>query len=91
MGFVVASGKVSQHRLSPPELHSIDQIASGVARHDIGKVTLRCNLDPKIQPTIQRRLNKALKEIDGSKAFMIDIVMSRGAGSHTLYVVCKED
>ena len=91
MGFVVASGKVSQHRLSPPELHSIDQIASGVARHDIGKVILRCNLDPKIQPTIQRRLDKALKEIDGSKAFMIDIMMSRGAGSHTLYVVCKED
>jgi hypothetical protein len=91
MGFVVASGKVSQHRLAPPELHSIDQIASGVARHDIGKVTLRCNLDPKIQPTIQRRLDKALKEIDGEKAFMIDIMMSRGVGSHTLYVVCKED
>ena len=89
-GFVVASGEIVQHRLRPPELHTIDQTAASAARKGIGKVTLRCSLDPDIHPTLQRRLDRELKEIDGERGFMVDIDLERGAGSHKLYVVCKE-
>ncbi len=89
-GFVVASGEIVQHRLRPPELHTIDQTAASAARKGVGKVTLRCSLDPDIHPTLQRRLDRELKEIDGGRGFMVDIDLERGSGSHKLYVVCKE-
>lgn len=89
-GFVVSTGEVVQHRLTPPELHSIEQVASSASKNDIGKITLRCTLDPEIQPTLQRRLDKALRDIDGSKSFMIDVDLERGTGSHKLYIICKE-
>ena len=89
-GFVVSTGEVVQHRLTPPELHSIEQVASSASRNDIGKITLRCTLDPEIQPTLQRRLDKALRDIGGSKSFMIDVDLERGTGSHKLYIICKE-
>ena len=89
-GFVVSTGEVVQHRLNPPELHSIEQVASAASRNDIGKITLRCTLDPEIQPTLQRRLDKALRDIGGSKSFMIDVDLERGTGSHKLYIICKE-
>ena len=89
-GFVVSTGEITQHRLTPPELHSIDQVASAASRNNIGKITLRCSLDPETQPTLQRRLDKALREVDGSKAFMIDVDLERGTGSHKLYIICKE-
>lgn len=89
-GFVVSTGEVVQHRLTPPELHSIEQVASAASRNDIGKITLRCTLDPEIQPTLQRRLDKALRDIGGSKSFMIDVDLERGSGSHKLYIICKE-
>ena len=89
-GFVVSTGEVVQHRLTPPELHSIEQVASAASRNDIGKITLRCTLDPEIQPTLQRRLDKALRDIGGSKSFMIDVDLERGTGSHKLYIICKE-
>ena len=88
--FVIASGEIVQHRLTPPELHTIEQTAQSVARNGVGKVTLRCSLDPEIHPTLQRRLDKALKEIEGSRGFMVDLELERGSGSHTLYIVCKE-
>ena len=90
-GFVVSTGEIVQHRLTPPELHSIDQVASAASRNDIGKITLRCSLDPELQPTIQRRLDKALRDVDGSKSFMVDIDLERGTGSHKLYIICKEN
>lgn len=89
-GFIVSTGEIVQHRLTPPELHSIDQVASAASRNDIGKITLRCSIDPELQPTIQRRLDKALKDIDGAKSFMVDIDLERGNGSHKLYIICKE-
>ena len=89
-GFVIASGQIVQHRLSPPELDTIDLVASSSTRNGIGKVTLRCSLDPALHPTLQRRLDKALKEVEGNRAFMVDLELDRGATSHTLYVVCKE-
>jgi hypothetical protein len=89
-GFVVSTGEVVQHRLTPPELHSIEQVASAAARIEIGKITLRCTLDPEIHPTLQRRLDKALRDVEGSKSFMIDLDLERGTGSHKLYVICKE-
>ncbi len=89
-GFVVATGEIVQHRLRPPELHTIDQVASSVGKNGIGKITLRCTLDPEIQPTIQRRLDRELKQIDGSKGFMVDIDLERSSGTQSLYVVCKE-
>ena len=89
-GFVVSTGEVVQHRLTPPELHSIEQVASSASKNDIGKITLRCTLDPEIQPTLQRRLDKALRDIGGSKSFMIDVDLERGSGSHKLYIICKE-
>lgn len=88
--FVIASGEIVQHRLTPPEYHTIEQTAESVARNGVGKVTLRCSLDPEIHPTLQRRLDKALKEIEGSRGFMVDLELERGSGSHTLYIVCKE-
>tara|TARA_B100000676_G_scaffold189442_1_gene186299 strand:+ start:4266 stop:5564 length:1299 start_codon:yes stop_codon:yes gene_type:complete len=89
-GFVVASGEIVQHRLRPPELHTIDQVASSVGKNGIGKITLRCTLDPEIHPTIQRRLDRELKQIEGSKGFMADMQLERSSGTQNLYVVCKE-
>ena len=89
-GFVVATGEIVQHRLSPPELHTIDQVASSIAKNGIGKITLRCSLDPDVHPTIQRRLDRELKQIEGSKGFMVDIDLERSSGTQSLYVVCKE-
>ena len=89
-GFVVATGEIVQHRLRPPELHTIDQVASSIAKNGIGKITLRCSLDPDVHPTIQRRLDSELKQIEGSKGFMVDIDLERSSGTQSLYVVCKE-
>ena len=89
-GFVVATGEIVQHRLRPPELHTIDQVASSIAKNGIGKITLRCSLDPDVHPTIQRRLDRELKQIEGSKGFMVDIDLERSSGTQSLYVVCKE-
>ena len=89
-GFVVSTGEIVQHRLTPPELDNLEQIANAAARNTIGKITLRCSLDPEIQPTLQRRLDKELRNIDGAKSFMIDVDLVRGTGSHKLYVICKE-
>ena len=88
--FVVSTGEIIQHRLTPPDLDNIDQIASAASRNNIGKITLRCSLDPEIQPTLQRRLDKALRNVDGAKSYMIDVDLDRGIGSHKLYVICKE-
>ena len=89
-GFVVSTGEIVQHRLTPPELDNLEQIANAAARNTIGKITLRCSLDPEIQPTLQRRLDKELRNIDGAKSFMIDVDLERGTGSHKLYIICKE-
>tara|TARA_B100000586_G_scaffold214068_1_gene161012 strand:- start:2958 stop:4259 length:1302 start_codon:yes stop_codon:yes gene_type:complete len=89
-GFVVATGQIAQHRLTPPELHTIDLVASAAASNGIGKITLRCVLEPSLHPTLQRRLDKTLKEVDGDRAFMIDMDLVRGGSGHTLYVVCRE-
>ena len=90
MGFVVATGQVVQHRLSAPELHSIDLTASSLARNDIGSITLRCSLDPELHPTLQRRLHKAMRDIEGDRSFMADIQLSRGESGHTVYLICRE-
>jgi len=90
-GFVVCSGKVVQHRLTAPELRTVDQVSAAALRCGINKITLRCNIKPDLHPTIQRRLDSSLKGNEGSKAFMIDMNLDRGASSHSLYVVCKED
>ena len=89
-GFVVATGEIVQQRLRPPELHTIDQVASSISKKGIGKVTLRCRLDPEIHPTLQRRLDRELKEVDGSRSFMVDMGVSRPSGTQTIYLVCKE-
>jgi hypothetical protein len=44
-----------------------------------------------MHPKIQRKLDSELKGNDGSKAFMIDLELDRGATKHLLYVVCKEE
>ena len=90
-GFVVSTGQVVQHRLSPPENHTISQIASSLARLEIGSVTLRCSLDPEMHPKLQRRLHKAMREIEGSRSFMVDIELFRETGNYTMFVVCRED
>ena len=89
-GFVVASGKIIQHRLTPPEIHTIDLVADSVSGKGIGKITLRCSLNPEIHPTLQRRLDKALKEKKGDRAFMVDMEIFRGGQKQDLFVVCKE-
>ena len=89
-GFVVATGKIVQHRLSAPELHTIDQLAASVAKKRISNLTLRCSLDPEIHPTLQRRITKELKGTEGTKGFMVDLDVVRPTGKHKVYVVCKE-
>ena len=89
-GFVVATGKIVQHRLSAPELHTIDQVAASVAKKRISNLTLRCSLDPEIHPTLQRRITKELKGTEGTKGFMVDLDVVRPTGNHKVYVVCKE-
>ncbi len=90
MGFVVSSGKIVQHRLSPPELDTIDLMASSASRIGIGKLTLRCSLDPEIHPTLQRRLHKALGKSEGEPGFMVDMELERAGENHKLFVICKE-
>ena len=89
-GFVVATGKIVQHRLSAPELHTIDQVASSVAKKGISKITLRCSLDPEIHPTLQRRITRELKGSGGTKGFMVDLDVVRPTGNQKVYIVCKE-
>lgn len=89
-GFVVATGKIVQHRLSAPEIHTIDQVASSVAKKGISKITLRCSLDPEIHPTLQRRITKELKGTEGTKGFIVDLDVVRPTGNQKVYVVCKE-
>ena len=89
-GFVVATGKIIQQRLSPPELHTIDQVASSLAKRGIGKITLRCTLEPEIHPTLQRRITKELKGVGGESGFMVDMDVHRPNGAQKLYIVCKE-
>ena len=89
-GFVVATGKIVQHRLSAPELHTVDQVASSVAKNGISNITLRCSLDPEIHPTLQRRITRELKGAQGSKGFMADLDVQRPTGTQKVYVVCKE-
>ena len=89
-GFVVATGKIVQHRLSAPELHTIDQAASSVAKKGISKITLRCSLDPEIHPTLQRRITRELKGAEGTKGFMVDLDVVRPTGNQKVYIVCKE-
>ncbi|MCH1527139.1 MAG: site-specific DNA-methyltransferase, partial [Candidatus Poseidoniaceae archaeon] len=72
-GFVVSTGEIVQHRLTAPELDNLEQISNAATRNNIGKITLRCSLNPEIQPTLQRRLDKELRNIDGAKSFMIDV------------------
>ena len=86
----MASGKIIQHRLTPPEIHTIDLVADSVSGKGIGKITLRCSLNPEIHPTLQRRLDKALKEKKGDRAFMVDMVIFRGGLKQDLFVVCVE-
>jgi hypothetical protein len=62
-GFVVATGQIVQHRLSPPELNTLDQVASSVARKGISNITLRCNLDPEIHPTLSEEDNSGVKGV----------------------------
>tara|TARA_B100000945_G_scaffold9420_1_gene7582 strand:+ start:18761 stop:20062 length:1302 start_codon:yes stop_codon:yes gene_type:complete len=90
LGFVVATGKIVQHRLSPPELNTIDQVASSVAKRGISNITLRCSLDPEIHPTLQRRITRELKGTEGKKGFMVDMDIERPTGTQKLFVVCKE-
>ena len=60
-------------------------------RQEIGSVTLRCSLDPDMHPKLQRRLHRAMREIEGSRSFMVDIELSRDTGNYTMFVVCRED
>jgi len=89
-GFVVATGKIVQQRLSAPELNNIDQVASSIAKFGISNITLRCSLDPKTHPTLQRRITKELKGTEGTKGFMVDMELQRPTGPQNLYLVCKE-
>ena len=86
----MATGKIIQQRLSPPELHTIDQVASSLAKRGIGKITLRCSLEPEIHPTLQRRITKELKGVGGGSGFMVDMDVHGPNGAQKLYIVCKE-
>ena len=89
--FVVCSGKVVQHRLTAPELRTAQQVSTAALSHGINKITLRCNIDPEIHPKIQRKLDSELTGNEGIKGFMIDLDLDSGAGSDSLYFVCKEE
>jgi len=89
-GFVIATGRIVQHRLSPPELNTIDHVATSVAKKGISNITLRCSLDPETHPTLQRRITKELKGVEGTRGFMADMDLQRPNGTQKLYIVCKE-
>ena len=89
-GFVVATGKIVQQRLSAPEINTIDQVASSVAKLGISNLTLRCSLDPETHPTLQRRITKELKRVEGTRGFMLSMELQRPTGPQNLYLVCKE-
>ena len=89
-GFVVATGRIVQQRLSAPEINTIDQVASSVAKLGISNLTLRCSLDPETHPTLQRRITKELKRVEGTRGFMVSMELQRPTGPQNLYLVCKE-
>ena len=89
-GFVVATGRIVQQRLSAPEINTIDQVASSVAKLGISNLTLRCSLDPETHPTLQRRITKELKGVEGTRGFMVSMELQRPTGPQNLYLVCKE-
>ena len=90
--FVVAVGRVVAHRLSSPNMENAPTVARAAERAGIGHLVLRCEVDPELHPKIQKRLNKSLKGVDGSRGFVIDIpVSSRDGGWHVNFVTCSEN
>ena len=90
--FVVAVGQVVAHRLSSPNMENAPTVARAAERAGIGHLVLRCEVDPELHPKIQKRLNKSLKGVDGSRGFVIDIpVSSRDGGWHVNFVTCSEN
>ncbi len=90
--FVVAVGRVVAHRLSAPNMENAPTVARAAERAGIGHLVLRCEVDPELHPKIQKRLNKALKGVEGSRGFVIDIpVSSRDGGWHVNFVTCSEN
>ena len=89
--FVVAAGRVVAHRLSPPNMENAPTLARAAERAGVGHLVLRCEVDPELHPKIQKRLNKSLKGVDGSRGFVIDVpVSSRDGGWHVNFVTCSE-
>jgi len=90
--FVIAVGQVVAHRLSAPNMENAPTVARAAERAGVGHLVLRCEVDPDFHPKIQKRLNKALKGIDGKRGFVIDVpVSSRDGGWHVNYVTCSEN
>ena len=68
------------------------EVARAAEKAGIGHLVLRCEVDPDFHPKIQKRLNKALKGIDGTRGFVIDVpVSSRDGRWHVNYVTCSEN
>mgnify|MGYP001279113022 CR=1 FL=1 len=90
--FVVAVGRVVAHRLSSPNMENAPTVARAAERAGIGHLVLRCEVDPELHPKIQKRLNKSLKGVEGTRGFVIDIpVSSRDGGWHVNFVTCSEN
>ena len=88
--FTVAVGRVCGHRLSPPDMENAPTVARAAERSGIGHLVLRCEVDPELHPKIQKRLNKALKGVEGERGFIVDVPVSRGDNWHVVHVTCIE-
>ena len=66
-------------------------VATSAERAGVGLLVLRCEVAPELHPKIQKRLNKSLKGVDGSRGFVIDVPLSsRDGGWHVNFVTCSE-
>lgn len=88
--FTVAVGRVCGHRLSSPDMENAPTVARAAERSGIGHLVLRCEVDPELHPKIQKRLNKALKGVEGDRGFIVDVPVSRGDNWHVVHVTCVE-
>ena len=68
--FVVSVGRVVAHRLSAPNMENAPTVARAAERAGIGHLVLRCEVDPELHPKVQKRLNKSLKGVEGSRGLL---------------------
>ena len=69
---IVATGRIVELINAELTMESADEFVETCLQHDIGKLTIRASLDPKIQPKLQGSFDRQLTRRHGSReAFLL--------------------